>query len=101
LILVNNSNWEDLYDGLGDYGRARPGKPPERALLRAAVRGRPQVALVGFGTPVERPWVVNGEVDARRVLMATVSADHRASDGHAGARFLADIARRLQSPETL
>ena len=61
----------------------------------------PQVALVGFGMPVERPWVVAGEVAARHVLTTTLAADHRASDGHRGALFLADIDRRLQSPETL
>jgi pyruvate dehydrogenase E2 component (dihydrolipoamide acetyltransferase) len=61
----------------------------------------PQVALVGFGAPVGRPWAVGGEITARRVLTATLAADHRASDGHRGARFLADIDRRLQSPEML
>jgi pyruvate dehydrogenase E2 component (dihydrolipoamide acetyltransferase) len=61
----------------------------------------PQVALVGFGMPVERPRVVAGELAARRVLTATLSADHRASDGHRGALFLAEIDRRLQSPESL
>jgi pyruvate dehydrogenase E2 component (dihydrolipoamide acetyltransferase) len=61
----------------------------------------PQVALVGFGMPVERPWAVAGQVAARHVLTTTLAADHRASDGHRGALFLADIDRRLQSPETL
>ena len=61
----------------------------------------PQVALVGFGTPVERPWAVGGKITARHVLTATLAADHRASDGHRGALFLTDIDRRLQSPETL
>jgi len=61
----------------------------------------PQVALVGFGMPVERPWVVAGKVAARHVLTTTLAADHRASDGHRGALFLADIDRRLQSPEKL
>jgi pyruvate dehydrogenase E2 component (dihydrolipoamide acetyltransferase) len=61
----------------------------------------PQVALVGFGMPVERPWVVAGAIAARQVLTATLAADHRASDGHRGALFLAEIDRRLQSPETL
>jgi pyruvate dehydrogenase E2 component (dihydrolipoamide acetyltransferase) len=61
----------------------------------------PQVALVGFGMPVERPWAEGGTVVAHRVLTATLSADHRASDGHRGALFLADIDRRLQHPETL
>jgi len=61
----------------------------------------PQVALVGFGMPVERPWTAGGQVVARRVISATLAADHRASDGHRGALFLADIDRRLQSPEKL
>jgi len=61
----------------------------------------PQVALVGFGMPVERPWVVAGKIAPRRVITATLAADHRASDGHRGALFLADIDRRLQSPEKL
>jgi pyruvate dehydrogenase E2 component (dihydrolipoamide acetyltransferase) len=51
--------------------------------------------------PVERPWAVAGQVAARHVLTTTLAADHRASDGHRGALFLADIDRRLQSPETL
>ena len=61
----------------------------------------PQVALVGFGTIVERPWAEAGMVGARPVVRATLAADHRVSDGHAGARFLATIARLLQTPEGL
>ena len=61
----------------------------------------PQVSLVGFGTIVERPWAEAGMVGARPVLRATLAADHRASDGHEGARFLATIARLLQAPEEL
>lgn len=40
-------------------------------------------------------------VGARRVLTATLSADHRASDGHRGGVFLAAIDRRLQEPDKL
>jgi pyruvate dehydrogenase E2 component (dihydrolipoamide acetyltransferase) len=61
----------------------------------------PQVALVGLGKVVERPRVVNGVVEARRVLTATLAADHRASDGHRGGLFLAALARLLQDPEAL
>jgi pyruvate dehydrogenase E2 component (dihydrolipoamide acetyltransferase) len=61
----------------------------------------PQVALVGFGMPVERPWAIGSEIAVRRVMTATLAADHRSSDGHRGARFLANIDRRLQKPETL
>ncbi len=61
----------------------------------------PQVALVGFGKITERPWAANGMVGSRQVLTATLSADHRVSDGHRGGLFLAAIDRLLQEPEKL
>jgi pyruvate dehydrogenase E2 component (dihydrolipoamide acetyltransferase) len=61
----------------------------------------PQVALIGFGKVVERPWVENGGLYVRRVVNATLSADHRASVGHRGALFLAALDRLLQEPEKL
>ncbi len=61
----------------------------------------PQVALVGFGKIVERPWASGGLVGARPVMMASLSGDHRASDGHRGALFLTAIERLLQEPEKL
>jgi pyruvate dehydrogenase E2 component (dihydrolipoamide acetyltransferase) len=61
----------------------------------------PQVALVGFGRVSERAWAEGGMVGARPVVTATLSADHRASDGQRGAKFLAAVARALQEPEKL
>ncbi len=61
----------------------------------------PQVALVGFGKIVERPWASGAMVGARPVMMASLSGDHRATDGHRGALFLAAIERLLQEPEKL
>jgi pyruvate dehydrogenase E2 component (dihydrolipoamide acetyltransferase) len=61
----------------------------------------PQAALVGFGTLAQRPWIIDGAVVARPVVTATLSADHRVSDGHRGALFLAAIERLLQEPSTL
>jgi pyruvate dehydrogenase E2 component (dihydrolipoamide acetyltransferase) len=61
----------------------------------------PQVAIVGFGRIVERPWVVDGAIQPRSVVTATLSADHRVSDGHRGSLFLGAVDRLLQSPERL
>lgn len=61
----------------------------------------PQVALVGFGRVLERPWASGGMLGVRPAVTATLSADHRASDGHRGGLFLAALARRLQKPEEL
>jgi pyruvate dehydrogenase E2 component (dihydrolipoamide acetyltransferase) len=61
----------------------------------------PQLALVGFGRPSERAAVVDGRIVARPMLNATLSADHRASDGHRGALFLDAIAKQMREPEKL
>lgn len=61
----------------------------------------PQVALVGLGRVLHRPWVEEGRVVAARVLHATVSGDHRVSDGLEAARFLNALDAVLQTPETL
>jgi pyruvate dehydrogenase E2 component (dihydrolipoamide acetyltransferase) len=61
----------------------------------------PQVALVGFGKVVERPWVADGQVVPRPVVTATLAADHRVSDGHRGGLFLAAVDRLLQEPSKL
>lgn len=61
----------------------------------------PQVALVGFGRVVDRPCAVNGLLGVRPVVTATLSADHRATDGAVGARYLTVVARLLQNPEHL
>lgn len=61
----------------------------------------PQVAMVGVGKIVERPWCVDSQVVPRRVVTITLAADHRVSDGHRGGIFLAAVDRFLQEPEKL
>lgn len=61
----------------------------------------PQIAIVGFGKVVERPWAENGELVIRPLCHATVAADHRVVDGHRAGLFLAAVDRLLQDPEAL
>jgi pyruvate dehydrogenase E2 component (dihydrolipoamide acetyltransferase) len=61
----------------------------------------PQVALVGLGKITDQPWVENGMLGIRPVLTATLAADHRATDGRIGARFLEAFNNYLQKPERL
>lgn len=61
----------------------------------------PQVAIVGCGATVERPWVVDGQVVPRPVMRVTLGGDHRVSNGHQGARFLSALDRILQEPDQL
>lgn len=66
-----------------------------------AIINPPQVAIVAFGRIAERPWVVDGRVEARPLVSVSVSADHRATDGREAGLFLAAVDRALQAPESL
>ena len=61
----------------------------------------PQVALVGFGSIAEQPWAENGMLDVRPVVNISLSADHRATDGATGSRFLMALKNHLAKPELL
>lgn len=61
----------------------------------------PQVAMLGIGRIVTRPWVVDGAIVARPIVTLTLAGDHRASDGHRGGLLLAEIDRLLQEAEAL
>jgi pyruvate dehydrogenase E2 component (dihydrolipoamide acetyltransferase) len=61
----------------------------------------PQVAIFGFGQLKWRPWIMADTVVPRPLLTASLAADHRASDGHAGGLVLTAIDRLLQEPESL
>jgi pyruvate dehydrogenase E2 component (dihydrolipoamide acetyltransferase) len=109
---------DDLMDGLRDLtARARAGRMKSSELSDSTItvtslgdRGvdavwgviyPPQVAIVGFGKIVERPWAADGGLFARRVVTATLAADHRVSDGHRGGLYLDAVDRLLQEPEKL
>jgi pyruvate dehydrogenase E2 component (dihydrolipoamide acetyltransferase) len=67
----------------------------------AGVIHPPQVALVGFGSVRPRPWVDGDTLVVRPVVTASLSADHRATDGATGARLLHAIDQHLRRPEAL
>ena len=58
----------------------------------------PQGAILGFGRITEQPWAENGLLGVRPVLQATLTGDHRATDGRTGARFLEALNRQFQHP---
>jgi pyruvate dehydrogenase E2 component (dihydrolipoamide acetyltransferase) len=58
----------------------------------------PQVAMIGFGRVLKKPWALDDAIAIRPVVNATLAADHRVCDGHLGALFLNEIDRRLQQP---
>lgn len=61
----------------------------------------PQVAIIGLGRVMDRPVAIDGMLAVRPTVDATLTADHRVSDGHRGGLFLAALEQRLQEPEKL
>ncbi len=61
----------------------------------------PQLAIVGFGRIVERPWAQDGGLFVRPVCHTSLAADHRVVDGHRAGLYLAAVDRLLQHPEEL
>ncbi|MEY9952794.1 dihydrolipoamide acetyltransferase family protein [Leifsonia sp. EB34] len=64
----------------------------------AAIINHPEVAILGIGRVIERPWVVDGAVVVRRIVQLSLVFDHRVTDGGVAARFLREIADAIESP---
>lgn len=56
----------------------------------------PDVAILGCGRIVERPWVHRGEIAIRRILPLSLTFDHRVTDGADAGQFLAKVVRYLE-----
>jgi len=55
----------------------------------------PQVATLGVGRIVEKPAVHGGQIVARRMMVLSLTFDHRIVDGVPAAAFLRDVVDRL------
>jgi pyruvate dehydrogenase E2 component (dihydrolipoyllysine-residue acetyltransferase) len=63
-----------------------------------AVLNPPQVAILAVGSIAERPFVVEGALEARPALTMTLTCDHRAIDGSEGAEFLRTVKTLVETP---
>ncbi|SEI09774.1 MULTISPECIES: dihydrolipoamide acetyltransferase family protein [unclassified Leifsonia] len=64
----------------------------------AAIINHPEVAILGLGRAIERPWVVDGAIVPRRILQLSLVFDHRVTDGGVAAAFLREVADAVESP---
>jgi len=61
----------------------------------------PQSAILGVGRIADKPVVIDGKVEVRRLCTLSLSFDHRVVDGAPAAAFLARLAELLERPYTL
>ncbi|HEY3607250.1 MAG TPA: dihydrolipoamide acetyltransferase family protein [Pseudonocardiaceae bacterium] len=66
----------------------------------AAIINYPEAAILGIGRILDRPWVVDGALVARKVCQLTLAFDHRVCDGGTAGGFLRYIADCVESPVT-
>jgi pyruvate dehydrogenase E2 component (dihydrolipoamide acetyltransferase) len=66
----------------------------------AAIINHPEVAILGIGRIVDRPWVVDGQLAVRKVTQLTLAFDHRACDGAVAGGFLRYVADCVEQPIT-
>ena len=64
----------------------------------AAIINHPEVAILGMGRVIERPWVVDGEIVVRRIAQISLAFDHRVCDGGYAAGFIGSLVRRIEHP---
>jgi pyruvate dehydrogenase E2 component (dihydrolipoamide acetyltransferase) len=64
----------------------------------AAIINHPEVAILGIGRIIQRPWVVGGQVVPRQMTELTLAFDHRVCDGGTAGGFLRFIADCIESP---
>ena len=67
----------------------------------SAIITPPEAAALAVGALVDEPRVIDGEIQIRKILTATLSADHRLVDGLYAARFLSDLRSRVEDVETV
>ena len=66
-----------------------------------AVINPPQVGILAIGAAAPKAVVRDGKLEARTIMRATISTDHRAVDGVYAADFLVELKRLLEHPLSL
>ncbi len=71
------------------------------SMLSTPILNPPQSAVLGMHNIVERPVVINGNVEVRPVMYLALSYDHRIVDGKEAVSFLKIIKESLEQPKRL
>ena len=70
-------------------------------MLSTPILNPPQSAVLGMHNIVERPVVINGNIEVRPVMYLALSYDHRIVDGKEAVSFLKIVKESLEQPKRL
>ena len=71
------------------------------SMLSTPILNPPQSAVLGMHNIIQRPLIVNGNVEARPVMYLALSYDHRIIDGKEAVSFLKIVKESLEQPQRL
>jgi 2-oxoglutarate dehydrogenase E2 component (dihydrolipoamide succinyltransferase) len=71
------------------------------SMLSTPILNPPQVGILGMHNIVERPVVVNGQIEIRPIMYVALTYDHRIVDGSEAVRFLVTVKRMLEDPTAM
>ena len=71
------------------------------SMLSTPILNLPQSAVLGMHNIVQRPVVVNGNVEVRPIMYLALSYDHRIIDGKEAVSFLKIVKESLEQPKRL
>lgn len=74
---------------------------PLGGIATTPVIQRPQVAIIGPNKIVERPVIIDGEIEARKLMNLSISCDHRVVDGYDAASYVQVLKHLLETPVLL
>jgi 2-oxoisovalerate dehydrogenase E2 component (dihydrolipoyl transacylase) len=70
-------------------------------IVTTPILNAPEVAIIGVNKVIERPMVVEGKIEVRKMMNLSSSFDHRIIDGYVAASFIQEMKRLLESPAML
>ncbi len=115
---TDEMSFADIEKNIGDLGqKARDGKITIEdlqggtftitnggiygSMLSTPILNPPQSAVLGMHNIVQRPIVINGNIEVRPVMYLALSYDHRIIDGKEAVSFLKIVKESLEQPKRL
>lgn len=71
------------------------------SLFGTPILNLPGSAILGMHAVKEKPWVVNGKVEIRPIMVVALTYDHRLLDGREAVTFLVRLKQYLEDMPTM
>lgn len=71
------------------------------SMLSTPILNPPQAAILGMHNIIERPVVINGQIEIRPIMYLALTYDHRIIDGSTSVQYLMMVKKLIEDPTRL